>query len=179
LNVRRVPLSGSQSRLTTDFSGALPIVNIGGAELVNLRLQGLHRRLVVVVLQGLDEGVHELLGGEVAQGDDGNALGALGIQRLRRSRDLLRQVEADGIDLEEGPLAHPGAIDHRVASADFCLVVELDAGDLERCQRGQGTHQQQHGQHSFHRRSPRVNDGRHDTADAVMLSLPSMPRRPP
>ena len=59
---------------------------------------------------------------------------------------LLEQVDlADRIDLEEHLVAQAGAVEHRVASTDFRLVLEFCAGNLERGQRRQGNGQQQDG----------------------------------
>jgi hypothetical protein len=52
-------------------------------------------------------------------------------------------------------LAHADAVDHRVAGADFHLVVELDAGGFQRGQGGQGKRQQECGKQLLHGLSPR------------------------
>ncbi len=39
-------------------------------------------------------------------------------------------VQADGVDLEEEPLAQPGAAQRQVCIGDFGLVIELDARDF-------------------------------------------------
>ena len=89
-----------------------------------------------VVFHAAGEELAQFVGIDVAQHGDRHALGAGRGQHLLGAAALLAQVEAGGVDLEHGLVAHACAIELQLAAIEFERVVELDAGHVDRRGRG-------------------------------------------